>query len=293
MTIYAEGIDNDQEIQGTIEFLVEYTRDPLAQHIAISSKGFEDSEEAVGTEIYVLKDTTYMKFGEEWFSMPADGNGSLDDAGLLAPDDMLGNTCGWKQQGDTEHNGIAVHHWTLNQADLAECMTAEQQAQMGEISDASGNLYVAVEGNYISHLDLVFEGHGLAMGVGSAEDRVEEGRVEFTFEMTDIDQPFTIQVPEEALASNAMPEDIPIPDDAEQLNNMFGMITFLSASTPQQVADHYKAEMSEYGWTQVSADEFGGTFMLEYAKGTRSASLIISTDQDTNKTSVLITVEGE
>ena len=129
--------------------------------------------------------------------------------------------------------------------------------------------------------------------MGSAEDRVEEGRVEFTFEMTDVNQPFAIQVPEEALATDAMPEDIPIPDDAEEVNNMFGMVTFLSPHTPQQVVERFRAQMTELGWMEVSVDEFGGAFMLEYSKLERTASLMISIDQDSNRTSVLITVEGD
>jgi hypothetical protein len=234
-----------------------------------------------------------MQIGDEWFSTPADGDTPLDDAGLVTSADMLDGTCGWNQQGTVEHNGVMVDHWTLTHSDLAACITAEELAEMGGITDVSGNLYVTVDSNHIVHLDLVFEGQDLALGVGSAEDRVEEGLVKFTFEMTDINQPFTIQVPEAALASSAMPEDIPVPEDAEQLSNLFGMITFLSASTPRQVADHYETRMSDYGWTQVSADEFGGTLVLEYAKGARTASLMIGTDQDTGLTSVLITIEGD
>lgn len=292
-TILAEGLDNGQTIQGTIEFLIEYTREPLAQHTVISSQGFEDSEEALDTEIFILEDTTYMKLDGEWFSTPADGAMPVDDTGFVTSASMLGDTCGWRRQGTLERNGIDVHHWTLSYSDFAECITPEALAQMGEIRDASGNLFVTVDSNHVLYLDLVFEGQGLAMGVGSAEDRVEDGRVEFAFEMTAIDQPFDIQIPEEALASNAMPEDIPIPDGAEQLTNMFGMVTFLSAGTPEEVADYFATEMAGHSWNQVSAEQYGGTFMLEYAKGVRTASLMIGTDPDANKTSVLITVEGE
>jgi hypothetical protein len=206
---------------------------------------------------------------------------------------MLDGTCGWIRQGTVEHNGVAVDHWILTHSDLAACITAEKLAEMGGITDARGNLYVTVDSDHIVHLDLTFEGQDLALGVGSAEDRVEEGLVKFTFEMTDVNQPFTIQVPDEALTSNAMPEDIPVPEDAEQLSNLFGMITFLSASTPRQVADLYETRMSDYGWTQTSVAEYGGTLVLEYAKGGRTASLMIGTDQETNQTSVLITIEGE
>jgi hypothetical protein len=292
-TIYAEGIDNGQAIQGSIEFLIEYTRDPLAQHIVISSQGFEGSEEPIRTEMYILEDTTYMNYGEGWLGTLGDGDDPTGDAGLVTSADLLSGTCGWKREGTLEHNGVTVHHWTLAHSDLAACITAEDRAEMGGITDASGDLYVTLDSNHIVHLDLAFEGQGLALGVGSAEDRVEEGLIRFTFEMTDMDQPFTIQVPEAALASNTMPQDIPIPEDAEEFNNLFGMITYLSAATPQEVADHYRSEMAGYGWSEVSADEFVGTFMLEYTKGTRTASVVISIDPDTARTSVLITLEGD
>jgi hypothetical protein len=259
----------------------------------ISSQGFEGTEEALRTEMYVLQESTFMQIGDEWFSTPADGDTSLDDAGLVTSADMLDGTCGWIWQGTVEHNGLTAHHWTLAHEDLAACITAEKLAEMGGITDASGDLYVTADGNHIVHLDLVFKGQELALGVGSAEDRVEEGLVRFTFEMTDMNQPFTIQVPEAALASGAMPEDIPVPEDAEQLSNLFGMITFLSASAPREVADLYEARMPSLGWTQVSSDEFGGMLVLEYTKGGRTASLMIGTDQDTGLTSVLITEEGE
>jgi hypothetical protein len=51
--------------------------------------------------------------------------------------------------------------------------------------------------------------------------------------------------------------------------------------------------MPSYGWTQVNAEEYGGMVVLNYAKGGRTASLMIGTDQETGLTSVLITVEGE
>ena len=273
--------------------MIEYTRDPLAQHIVISSQGFEGSEEPIRTEMYILEDTTYMNFGEGWLGTLGEGDEPTGDAGLVTSADLLSGTCGWKRQGTLEHNGVTVYRWTLAYSDLAACITAEDLAEMGGIRNANGDLYVTMDNNHIVHLDLAFEGQGLALGVGSAEDRVEEGFIRFTFEMADMDQPFTIQVPEAALASNTMPQDIPIPEDAEELSNLFGMITYLSAATPQEVADQYKSGMPSYGWTQVSADDFGGTFMLAYSKGTRTASVVISTDPDTSQTSVLITMEGD
>jgi hypothetical protein len=291
MNIFMEGMDEGQEVQGTIEFLVEYTSEPLAQRIVISGEGFGETEEAGSIEMYRVEDTAYMKFGEEWISMPVTEDDPLSEAGMINPDDMLEDTCGWKKQKDTEYNGVKVEHWTVSKKEMEACMTAEQLAEIGEITDASGKLYVAKDDNYIAYMELIFEGNGLGMSLGTEDNAVDEGRMEFTFEMLDVNQPFTIELPEEALASGAMPEDIPIPDDAEEVSNMLGMISFTSPSATADIADFYKAEMPNNGWTEVSAEEFSGMFMLEYTKESRTASIMINTDSESDKTSVLITVE--
>jgi len=291
MSIAVEGTDDGEKVRETIEFLVEYTREPFAQHIIISGEGFEDTEEAGNVEMYQTAETTYMKLGEEWLSTPTSEEDMLADAGMIGPDDVLGDTCGWNKESDTKYNGLKVHHWTFDKKDLEKCITTEQLAELGQLTDASGDLYVAVDTNYVVAMNLIFGGKALGIGMGTHEGSMDEGRMEFTFEMTDVNEPFTIQVPEEALTSGAMPKDIPIPDDAEEVSNVFGMITFSSPGSPEEIADFYKAEMPKNGWTQVSAEEFSGMYMLEYTKENRTASFMINTDTDSGQTSVLITVE--
>ena len=123
---------------------------------------------------------------------------------------------------------------------------------------------------------------------------LQNGSMEVIVDLMDINEPFEIVVPEEALAAGQPPEDIPVPDNAEELQviDFMGMITFLSPDSPQEVADYYKTEMPSNGWNEISADEMAGMSSLEYSKGDRTASFLISTDQETGKTSVLITIEG-
>jgi hypothetical protein len=87
-----------------------------------------------------------------------------------------------------------------------------------------------------------------------------------------------------------LPEDIPLPPDATGMAEMFGMMTFQSPSTPQEVADFYQTEMPNNGWTEVSADSMGDVFMLQYTKDSRTAELMISADADTGETGVMLTV---
>lgn len=293
LTISVSGTDQGEALAGSLSFLIEYTKDPLGQHIVISAEGFEDAESVQGIEMYQVDDMAYLQLGEEWLSLPATED-ILAGTGFIQPEDILDNLCGWKQGGDTEYDGIPVHHWTTGKEDMEACMTAEELAAIGQLSAASADLYTAVDGGYIAHLNVIFEGQNLEVGLGADDQVLDEGRVEFTFSVKDVNQPFTIELPEDALAAGSLPEDIPFPADAEDLANAFGMITFNSPSSVAEVADFYKTEMPRNGWTEVSASEVSGMFMMEYSKDDRTASIMISSDEDTGLTSAMLTIqEGE
>ena len=291
MRLSTAGTSAEGETGGVLEFLVEYTREPPAQHIVISGEGFDQTGDVGSMEMYQVGDTTYVNLGDQWLSMPATDD-VLAEAGMIDPEDMLEDTCGWRDAGRSEYNGISAQYWTLTEGDLKACMTGEALTGMGEISDASGELYVAEEGNYIVYMELTLEGSDLALGTGSEEETVDQGRVDFTYEMTDVNVPITIELPEEASSSGELPEDIPVPEDAEEVSFMFGMISFDSPSSPADLADYYQAQMPQNGWSESSVNEMSGMYMLEYTKDGRTASLIINTgDSETDGSSVLITIE--
>jgi predicted small lipoprotein YifL len=292
MRLSTTGTGDEGETGGVMDILVEYTREPLAQHVVISGEGLGQTAETGSMEMYQVEDTTYLKLGEQWISTPATDD-VLDQTGMIAPEDMLDDTCGWRRAGRSDYNGVAAEHWTLSEEDMKACMAGQAFTELGNITAASGELYIAEENNYIAYMQLVFEGTNLGLGTGSEGETVEEGRLEFTYEMTDVNMPFTIELPEEAVASSELPEDIPVPEDAEELSFMFGMMTFNSASSSAEVAEYYQAQMPQNGWSESSVTEMSGMYMLDYTKDSRKVSLIISTDDDTDMTSVLITLQED
>lgn len=292
MTISVSGTDEGEAVEESLSFVIEYTSEPPAQHIIMSGVGMTMTEGIESIEMYQVEDTTYLNMGGQWLSVPATED-ALDSTAFIQPEDVLEDTCGWTKQPDTEYNGVRVHHWTASKEDMEACMSAAEMAELGDISAASGELYVAIEENYIVHMSMVFEGQNVAAGMGLSDQVLEEGRLEITFDMTDVNQPFIIELPEEAVASSGVPEDLPVPDNAEEVANAFGMITFQTPSTPAEVSEFYTAQMPQNGWTEVSVDDLGGMFMMEYNKDGRTASLMITADEDTGMTSVLITIEEE
>jgi hypothetical protein len=293
MSIIMKGTQAGEQIDNTIEFTIEQTTDPPAQHVVVTGLGGLGQEGMDSIELYQVGDTMYMNLGGSWLSVPATEGEGLEQ-GLMEPGSFLEDSCGWKKESNTEINGVKVYHWSANTEDIKNCMPAEEAAMVGELTNGGGDIYIAVDGNYLVQMDIFYEGKNLDFGLQGSEEKVDEGRIDIHYAVSDVNQPFTITVPEEALSGSTLPEDIPVPEDAQDTSSMFGMITFSSPSTPQEVADFYKAEMPKNGWTETSADDLGGMFMLEYSKDGRSASFMISTDQDKGMTSVLITVsEGQ
>jgi hypothetical protein len=291
MRMVVTSVENGEETEQVIEVTTEYTSDPAAQHMTMSGTSFGQGSPVDAIESYVVDGTMYTKLGDEWMSFPA----TEDDLGaedLLSPHEMIDDTCGWKKKERTEVNGVAVQHWTLDYADLKLCAAAADLSTMGELTDLGGDMYVALDEGYIVEMDIYYVGETLDLDFDEADEEQTVQRVDLHYTVTDANEPFTIELPEEAKASSALPEDIPVPEDAEGMNNMLGMILFTSPSEPGEIADFYRTSMPDYGWTEGDSSEMAGMLMLDFTKDGKTASLIITTD-DTGDTSVLISVQEE
>jgi hypothetical protein len=283
------------EVSESMRIDVEFVREPPAQHVTISGDfpGMEDmglgGEEAL--EMYVVDNTMHMNLFGSWVQMPAEEGGlDAEDMAFVATEEMLDGLEDTNYEGTTDYNGIEVEHYSFDESSFS----AENMPEEMNIEEATGNIFIAKEGGYLVHMDMVMSGANLDLPAGEGEEMLQNGSMELTVDLTDINQPIDIVLPEEALASGEPPDDIPVPDNAEELQivDFMGMITYLSPLAPEEVADYYIAEMPNNGWTQVSLDQMQGMHSLEYSKGDRTASILITMDTDTGKTTVLITTEG-
>lgn len=291
--ISIKGTTNGKTVEESIEMLSEATRNPSVQHISMTTASTENVTSTGTIEIYQAEGVQYLNMGGQWFSTPVTDTTDLASQGLTA-DQMLNETCGWKDKGTEDLDGVKVEHWTLNKAGMDSCAGAGPILGMDKVTNGGGDLYIAVDGRYIAKLQLFYEGTGITMLSGTTEQApVDEGRMDISFTITDVNQKFTIDIPAEAKQSSTLPEDLPIPADAEGVSQMFGMIVFSSVSTPQQLNDFYKTEMPKNGWTEESSAEFSGTFTIEFSKEARTASFMISPDTSTGKTQVLITIKEQ
>jgi len=160
-----------------------------------------------------------------------------------------------------------------------------------KVDQVDGDIWIAVAGNYVVKMDATMIGTDMGVPGATGSETLANGTLHMLMDVTDVNKAITIEAPPEALSAGQPPEDIPIADDAAEMTNMFGTTTYTTAKTAQEIHDFYKAEMPNNGWTEASDQAFGDLFMMEYTKDGSKASITITTDSQSGKTSVMITVE--
>ncbi len=287
-TVTVSGTKSGEQVMESVQVTTEFVREPIAQHMSMTSASTESLTETGTVDIYTVDGMQHMKFGEQWMSSPFTDTASLESEGLLSPSDVLNDACGWENKGKETLDGVRVQHWTMPEAKASECFSSLELGETGELTAAGGDLYVAVDGKYVAKMALYLEGSGLPQFTGS-DEVLDSGRMDVTFTMSDVNQPITITVPEAALKASAIPADIPIPPDAVGASQSFGMVTFTSPSSVQVIQDFYAAEMPKYGWTVGDIAELATSSMFTCTKSGKEAAFMISQDPS-GTSSVIIAV---
>jgi hypothetical protein len=285
--------------------IIEYVREPMAMHLGVTSNQPEVimALELMGTEgdtmdMYVIEDSIYMAVFGSWMQVSLDAPESMMDLGEMPfnPEDIsFGGTytmTQWLEQaeyeGEETYNGLEVVHYRFDETafDL-DLLPAGM-----DVLEASGNLYVTVEDGYLVHMDLTLDGTNLDLSTEAVEPTLAEGSLEYTADLSSINEPITVELPEEVVEATRLPEDIPLPDDATQWMafDMMGIHAFIFASDSPaaDVADFYRTEMPENGWTESQASEDAGAYAFTYVQEDRSIEVEIETDAELDKTLLYI-----
>ena len=195
------GTAGGESLQREEEYLVEFIREPMAQHSQRSVRGMHDQVKTIRSDVYQLPDTTYTFVDGEWRREPTTEIRIEGD--WINAHGWLEGTCGWEQQADVEYEGILAHHWTMTKEDGLACPS--ELRGTADLTGYSGDLLVAVDGNYILHLELILEGTDLKGWSAPGDPVLDEGRVVIVLDVKDVNQSFVIQPPEEALSGEAAP----------------------------------------------------------------------------------------
>ncbi len=282
------GTKDDQPVDGHMQMNSAFVREPAAQELHFEGQGFEaGDDQGLGKVSFIqVGDTAwfYESQSDTWMQVPA---GSLDFAeGLFfQPEDLLSDFNideARRSPSPEEVNGVQAYKYAFDETDF----DLSELAEGDEVKRAEGEIYVAADGNYV--VKLVIDAD---MRFGDPDQMFQEGNIKMAFDISDVNQPITIEPPAEAEAQTGR-EDIPILPDADMEFASAEFISYRTATGVKDAAQFYQDEMPKNGWT---ADEtnmvLDESAILNYNKEGETANIIVSTDEEI--TSVLVSITKE
>jgi hypothetical protein len=261
-----EGTTGGEAEQWAYEMDVETVRDPFAQRVVIRGSDVEEAVESVQ-----IGDRQYLVLGQgQCISSSADESDTMDTE-IFEPDDVIGGLAEARRvRPDEKVNGVLCRHYTFDESNVG----------WGTFAHAEGEVWVAVEGDYVVRYTLQADGKTPVTGD-------EEGHIEWEYEVRDVNAPITIEPP---AGCESAESDFPIMPDATDMTTMGGMVMYTSASSFDDVLAFYQEQMPANGWSDTG-DPFisSDNAMLGYSKEGRSVTITLAREDGT--VSVLIMSE--
>ncbi|MBN1890884.1 MAG: hypothetical protein JW850_23010 [Thermoflexales bacterium] len=271
-----------QAVEQVVDMVQESVAEPYAQRILFTSETLQGPSGQDGSfEIITLEGINYIVFSEqggESMCMSASADESQDfQEGMLSPEAIGGIQDGEYIKTETV-NGIQAkrYKWKGSTGELN---------QMG-FTSSQGEVWVAVDGEYVVKYTVTATGKGSVFGEGE-----EEGTIAIEYNLTEVNKSIKIEAPAGCATAAA---DIPVMPDAQDKAMMGEMVTYSTPSPFADVVAFYNDEMPKAGW-QASGEptEMEGLAMLEFSKENRKAQLMISKDEEKNVVNVMISTSEE
>lgn len=279
-----EGEENGQPKTSTLSFTEEFVKEPAAKRTVItgfgamrgSSTGTPTPDQSSGAiESIEVGGKQYSKMGDICTQITAESGPQANT--MMDPNSIIGGVRGTQRVGNETVNGVPTVHYKVDASGLET---------LGYLN-SDGDVWVAEPGNYVVKYTFQAKATGKDSLFGSA---MGEGTIKWDYEVTEVNQPITIQAPENC---GGAAEDIPMMSDAQDQAAMGGMSTY---STPSKLADavaFYEKEMKAKGWTEKEGSGMSaeGMSTKSYTKDGRTVQIVITADTSSGKTSVMITEE--
>ncbi len=281
MVFKVTGKDADDKPQDqTMTFMQEVNTAANSLHFSIS--GFEavfGTGASTGTmEFYQLDKNTYLITTMENQSTPTCMSFSSEDTSFdknaIDPGTMMKDIVPGAliDRGEVV-NGVKTDHYKVKNVGVG----------FGNLTSESGEVWIAQDGGYAVHFV------GQAEGIFDLSTSIK-GQMNWTYDMKDVNQTFTIDLPEICANQKSALGDLPIPDNATQVSSLGQIITFGSPDKPDVVAKYFRDNLPGKGWKITEDSAMGDTlFMLTAEKDGKSLSFMIAADDKTKGTSVIIT----
>ena len=252
-----EGTENGQPKTWSKTYLMLRQTDPPARQLTVESSG--DLTELDPVFMAEADGAAFERIGEYVCNAtPIEAGKSFADR--LEPASFLNYVIGADEAGSETVNDVAATHYTFDQRALGQ----------QDMAEATGEMWVASEGVYVVKYVLSIKGSGDYFGEGI------EGTLSYDYELTQVNQPVEIILPEDCPSGMV---DAPQLPDASNVLNAPGVLSYDTASGLDEAVAFYQTETPELGWEllgEPSVTETGA--LLVFTKDDQTMTVNITTE---------------
>jgi hypothetical protein len=178
----------------------------------------------------------------------------------LEPAGFLTFVIGAEAAGSETVNATAANHYTFD----------ERASGQSGLVKSTGEVWVASEGGYIVKYLLTTKGNADYFGEGI------EGILTLDYELTDVNQPVTFKLPDDCPAGLV---NAPLLQDASNVLNMPGMLTYDTSTSLTDIVAFYQKEIPNMGWKLVGDPTITEkAALMEFKQGNKTMSIILTAD---------------
>ncbi len=226
LTITFDGTRDGNAEKWSKTYTMLATKDPQARQWTIEKSGNGSNLESVF--LAELGGLDYERRGEGacTATVTQEGNPLM---GRLEPASFLSAVIGAEESGSDTVNDVAANHYTFDQRALGE----------DGLTESTGELWAASEGGYIVKYLLTRRGQAEYFGEGI------EGTQTLDYELTDLNQPVTIELPDDCPPGFV---DAPLLPDASNTSKIPGVLSYDTTSSIAEAADFYQQNIPGLGW---------------------------------------------
>jgi hypothetical protein len=263
LSLAFDGTRDGQAVQWTKTLTFRHTVEPDISMLTVETTG-----DAVASEPDVLAEATGALYQHH-----ADGScsGQPLDAditiALHEPAGLLPGLLGAEETGQETMNAVPANRYSFDQRALAESGRTE----------SAGEVWVAVEGGYVVRFVRTTQADASYFGDGLV------GSMTWTYDLTQIDQPLDIRLPDGCRV------DAPIMADAENVLNLPEALGYDTPSSVNDVTAFYREELPKDGWetTGDPLDGEAGT-LTRFTKGDEVLNVIVNTGDSGTRVDVIM-----
>jgi hypothetical protein len=255
-----------------------------------------ETDENIPDAMYVvaIDDLSYLKFGDDWMSMPRDASGEdmMMDMGI---EDFAEDVDNLKKIGTEKINGIkTIHYQYKDEEAFNDMLNSILESQLNDNQSVAqyeaietktrGDIWIAKKGKYAVKMEIYVE--------TTFKSKVDDSTISIKGvtrnEVTEVNKKIVIEAPEDAPKANEVnmpgfaPGEFPVPDKTIVASMLEGMATLTSELSVEEVTAFFDKELADLGWTKEEGP------MPTWNKGEHSIMLMISPGETEGTTTTLV-----